>query len=383
MSAGFLKKIAVAIENKQSNVFLYPVQKQKSYVEHFPIPKDGFERGYFQYCCQMKLYREPLHACLNLAALPMSIYYLLKFKVTCEKENRTPDAVFFAEGKPFNIIPDSLTEYYKDIVIISSEDRYLSRTDLAFLLSVFRKYPFSWMLWLKLILKVAQYSHAITKFSPKTIISCNEFSYCAPILTEYCHTRGVKSINVMHGEKLYYMRDSFMEYDEYYVWDQHYVDLLTDLGAKREQFRVELPASMKIKNPGDIQIAYDYTCYLQNGNEQMLRTLATALKSLHDQGKRISVRPHPRYSDRNLVTELFYFAHIEDYKTVSIQQSLLQTGAAISMFSTVLNQAASNSIPIVIDDLSDPTRFEKLKELRYICLSSKHKLLSQIIGEIQ
>lgn len=383
MGLTWLKNIASKIDSNQSNIFTYPVKKQQAYVAHFPEPKDGIERGYFQYRCQMKLMGQPLHFFTNLAALPLSLYYLATYKSANVVPEQTADAVFFHDGKPFNIVPDSLQARYKNIVSLPTDGKLLSKEDRRFLNAIFRKYSVSWMLWLKVIIKLAQYSHAITTYSPQAILSCNEYSYTAPILTEYCRTRGVKLINVMHGEKLYYMRDSFACYDEYYVWDQHYVDLLTELRAQKEQFRVELPASMRIPKQDDVRIQYDYTYYLQDESKDTLQVLAKALKSVHNQGMRISIRPHPRYSDIALVKELFDFANIEDHKAVTIEQSLLQTGAVISLYSTVLNQAVSNSIPIVIDDVSKGSAFEKLKELRYIGLSTEHKLLSEITGQMQ
>ena len=382
MSTEFLKKIAVRIGTRKNSVFTYPVDKQKEYVNHFPEPKDGFERAYYQYCCQMKLYGKPIHIAINFAALPLSLYYLNQFGKSSVAEAKHADAVFFNDGKPFNIIPDSVLERYSNIITLSSDKRQLRKEDKVFLKSIFRKYPFSWMLWLKTVIKIAQYSYAISTYAPNAIISCSEFSFVSPILTEYCHTRGVKLINVMHGEKLYYMRDTFACYDEYYVWDQYYVDLLTDLRADKAQFRVELPASMQIKKQSDIDIQYDYTYYLAAENKETLQVIADALRLLQNKGKRISVRPHPRYSNVTLVRELFDFANIEDYKAVTIEQSLLQTGNAISLFSTVLNQAVSASIPIVIDDLCTPANFHKLKELRYICLNKEHNLLSEVIGEL-
>ena len=383
MGTEWLRKIGASIGGKQNRVFTYPVDKQKAYIAHFPEPKDGIERGYFHYCCQMKLYGQPLHFLMNLAALPLSVYYLATYKAASTTPEQTADAVFFPDGKPFNIIPDSLQARYANIATASSDGKALTKEDRKFLKGIFRKYPVSWMLWLKVIIKVAQYSHAITKYKPQAIISCSEYAYTAPILTEYCHTRGVKLINVMHGEKMYYMRDSFAHYDEFYVWDQHYVDLLTDLGAEKEQFRVELPGSMRITNQDNISVQYDYTYYLQNESHEALQTIANALKSLRNKGQRVSVRPHPRFSDLNLVKELFDFANIEDCKAVPIKQSLLQTKVVLSLYSTVLNQAVSNDIPIVIDDISNPSDFKKLKELRYICLHKEHQLLSEIIGELQ
>ena len=384
MGLTWLKNIAVKIENRQDSIFTYPVEKQKRYIAHFPEPKDEIQRSYFQYCCQMKFYPKWLYCMLNLAALPMSVLYLLKCTNThVDKTKVENDCVFIRYDLPENVVPDSLRQRYPKMQSITTTENRLDRDDLAFLKTIFKRYPFSWMLWLKMIIKVSQYSDTIKKYAPGAIISCDEFSFTSSAMTAYCRNKGIKRINVMHGEKLYYMRDTFMEYDEYYVWDQHYVDLLTALRAQKEQFRVELPESMQIQKQDTIPVLYDYTCYLQDENEETLTMLANALRLLHDQGKRISVRPHPRYSDMQLVRKLLDFANIEDRKTVTIEHSLLQTGAVISLFSTVLNQAANSSIPIVIDDVSNRNRFKKLKELRYICLYKEHTLLSEITGELQ
>lgn len=380
MGTEWLRKIGTAIELKRNSVFTYPVDKQKTYIAHFPEPKDGIERGYFQYRCKAKLYGQPLHFLMNLAAFPLSLYYLALYRDTGITAGQQADAVFFPDGKPFNIIPDSLLVRFKNLIPLPSADRALTKEDRKFLKSIFRKYPVSWMLWMKLIIKVAQYSHAITKYRPQAIISCNEFSYTAPILTEYCHTRGVKLINVMHGEKLYDMHDAFSKYDEFFVWDQAYVDLFISMRGDPGQFVVEQPQSLRISNVGNIEKKYDYTYYLTAETDEELEIIAEKLKKLQKKGKRISVRPHPRFSDISKVNEVFSFANIENWKAVTIEESLLQTGAAISLHSTVLYQAACNSIPIVINDISNPAYFEKLKELGYICLRKEHKLLSEIIG---
>ena len=83
----------------------------------------------------------------------------------------------------------------------------------------------------------------------------------------------------------------------------------------------------------------------------------------------------------DIVKKIFTFADVEDTTQTSIEQSLLQSGAAISLYSTVLNQALCNSIPIIIDDMSNPENFNKLKELGYVCLYKEHKLLSEVVEE--
>ena len=384
MGTEWLHKIALKVGEKQKGLFTYPVEQQKAYIAHFPEPRDELERSYFQYCCQATRDSKLLNGLFNLGALPLSIFFLLKYShkhVAKAKEEN--DCIFFCDGKPENIIPDSLHQRYPGIVTITASESSLDREDTAFLKTLFKRYPFSWMFWLKIIIKVSRYSDAIKRYAPNAIISCDEFSFASSAMTAYCRSKGIKRINVMHGEKMYNLRDSFMEYDEYYVWDQHYVDLLSDMGAKKEQFRIELPASMRIQICDAIDLQYDYTYYLGNETTEISQAIANTLRLLSNKGQRICIRPHPRYSNMALVTKFFGSFNIEDCKAVTIEQSLLQTGAAISLYSTVLNQAASNSIPIVIDDITNPDRFKKLKELRYICIYKEHKLLSEILGEAQ
>ena len=383
MITDLLKNFASIVRSKQNRLFTYPIAKQKAYVEHFPEPKDGIERSYFQYCCQMKLMGQPLHFLTNLAALPLAVYYLLSYQAAKVLPEQAADAVFFPDGKPFNIIPDSLQARYARIAGLSADGKTLTGEDRNFLKKIFRRYPVSWMLWLKVIIKVAQYSYAITKHNPQAVISCNEYSYTSSILTEYCHMRGVRLINVMHGEKLYDMHDAFSKYDEFFVWDQMYINLFISMRSDPDQFVIEQPKSLRISNVEGIEKKYDYTYYLTAETAAELEIISKKLNQLQEKGQRISVRPHPRYSDMCKVNAFFPFANIEYGKAVTIEESLLQTGAAIALHSTVLYQAVCNSIPIVIDDIRNPDYFMKLKELQYICLHKEHKLLSEVIGELQ
>ena len=384
MIAEILKKIATIIEKSQDNIFKYPVAKQKKYVEHFKEPKDRIERSYFQYCCQMKLYGEPLHFLLNAASFPLAMYYMIKLKVFSSKKDCF-DAIFFNDGKPKNIIPDSVLKKYKKINVISSNDRCLSKEDKSFLKRILKKYPFSWMFWLKLIIKISQYSYAIEKYSPKAIICCSEFSFTSSILTEYCHYRNVKLINVMHGEKLYDMHDSFAKFDEFYVWSQEYVDLLCLLRFDEKQFKIEIPKSLRIKKNKDIEIKYDFTYYLGGETIDELLIISEKLRIIKNNGFQVSVRPHPRYSNMSEINKIFDFLDIENPKKTPIETSLLQTKNAISLFSTVLTQIHYSEIGvgIIIDNVSAPNKYEKLDELKYIMLSVEHKLLSDLMEELQ
>lgn len=381
MSITLLKKIAVKLEKMQNSIFTYPVKKQAAYLKRFPKPKDEIERSYFQYCCQMKLYGPILYAFLNIASLPLAIILLCKYKGRTVGLDPTAECVFFQNGLPDNVVPNCLRQRYSDMVSVTGQDNCLTKSDIAFLKEVFKRYPFSWMLWLKTILKISQYSAAIMRYSPDAVISCDEFSFTSSIVTKYCRTKDIKRINVMHGEKLYYMRDSFVCYDEYYVWDPYYADLLMELGAEKTQFRIELPDSMIIHLDDGVQKTYDYTYYLAAENETVLKKIAESLNKLKGKGFHVAVRPHPRYSNAAEMKEIFNGMDIENAEDVSIEASLRRTKGAISLYSTVLNQAMAAGVDVVIDDVTNPENYRKLKELRYVILSAKHQLLSALVED--
>ena len=377
-----LRKIAVFLERKQDSLFSYDVNKQKKYIAKLGNPRDQIERSYFQYRCQMQLNGKAITAILNLISFPLVIVYFIKYGRKTEVHNsKQKKVIFFRDGKPENILPKSLKEKYKKVEYNPDEGMILTKKDKEFIKRIIYRYPFSWQFILKCMIKLGKYSFAIKKYSPTVVVVCAEYSFTSSVLTYYCNQRNIMHINVMHGEKLYYMRDSFFEFNECYIWDKYYENIFLSLKAARKQFIIEAPASLQFDRELIKSNLYDYTYYLGAESEKVLRLISVILKQLCNSGNKISVRPHPRYSNIKLVKEIFSFANIEDTKKISIEQSLLQTNAAISLYSTVLNQALCNSIPIIIDNVSDPKKFNKLNELGYVCLYKKHKLLSNILED--
>ncbi len=375
-----LKKIAVAIEKKQDSLFTYPKEKQEAYLKKLGKPADEIERGYFQYRCQMKLYGWPLFALLNCMALLLSVLYLVRFGRKNVAFEDKKQCLFFNNGIPENIVPPSLRKAYPDIQTIQGDNHCLDNADFQFLKEIFKRYPFSWMFWLKTIHKVSRYSAAIKQFVPTAILCCDEFSYTCSVMTKYCRGKNIKLINVMHGEKLYFMRDSFVCYDEYYVWNEHYKNLLIELGAEPTQFKIEIPDSLKIPAGDDVHKSYDFIYYLGGETGAVLAKIAGCLASLKEKGNRVSVRPHPRYTNLAEAQVLFTNIELENVREITIEQSLLRTKNAVSLYSTVLNQAFHNGVGVVIDDVSNPQKFRKLDERKYCMLKEEHTLLSELVG---
>ena len=375
-----LRKMAVLLERRQDALFSYDVDKQRKYIEKLGNPRDEIERSYFQYKCQMQFNGKGITFLLNLISFPVAIIYWFKYGKKGQVNQMEPKSlVFFRDGKPENILPKSLKNKYDTIESNPVEGTLLTEKDKKFIKKIIYRYPFSWQFILKCLIKIGRYSFAIEEYSPKAIAVCAEYSFTSSVLTAYCKQRNIKHIDVMHGEKMYYMRDSFFKFDECYIWDEYYGKVLTSMKADRNQFVVEVPASLKFDEELPRIQKYDYTYYLGAESEDVLNKIAKILEKLYKNGKRISIRPHPRYSNMELVKKIFAFANVEDTKKISIEQSLLQSGAAISLYSTVLNQALYNSIPIVIDNMSNPENFAKLKELGYVCLYKEYELLSNVM----
>ena len=183
----------------------------------------------------------------------------------------------------------------------------------------------------------------------------------------------------MHGEKLYYIRDSFFEFDRFYIWDKYYADLFIKLKATPEQFEVAIPPAIRLV--GDYSINTDYTYYLANEDTNAVEKIIDCLKQLKIQGKKVRVRPHPRYTSSKAIGCVKNNGIlIEDLSKVSIEESLLTTKNAISLYSTVLNQAVFNNIGTVIDDVSNVEKYKKLRELMYRFSDDKRlRRLSEIL----
>lgn len=375
-----LRKMAVLLERKQDALFSYDVRKQKEYIAKLGNPRDEIERSYFQYKCQMRFNGKTITFMLNVISFPVAILYWFKYgRITHVHQLEHKNLVFFRDGKPENILPKSLKIRYKVVEFNPVEGTLLTASDKKFIKEIIYRYPLSWHFILKCLIKIGRYSFSIEEYSPEAIAVCAEYSFTSSALTAYCKQRNIRHIDVMHGEKMYYMRDSFFKFDECYIWDEYYGKILAAMKADENQFVVEIPASLKFDGESIRTQKYDYTYYLGAESEDVLKKISKILELLYESGKKISIRPHPRYSNIDLVKKTFAFANVEDTAKISIEQSLLQSGAAISLYSTVLNQALCNSIPIIIDNMSNSENFNKLKELGYVCLYKEHRLLSEVL----
>lgn len=378
-----LRSVVIRLNGDRNTLFDVPMARQKAILEGLPEPKDLLERAYAQYRCQMMLERPILRAGYQLAAmLLLPVYRRQLLRRPASRKEETVDAVF-AFGGPDTILPCSLRQEYPGIRQVRDFQNalFLTREDCSFLRELARRYPTAFYFRFKCMAKLAMYRSLYETYRPKAIIVSEEYSYTSSFLTEYCHRLGVEHINVMHGDKLYDIHDTFFCFDRCYIWDQFYRDLFCELRAEPTQFRMEMPPSMQPWDAQDVEKAVDYTYYLQAETSQMLEKIAESLQTLQKSGAVVAVRPHPLYSDMETVRRLFSDFEIEETAEVGIETSILRTRHVIGLYSTVLYQAHINHVPVVIDDLTAPERFAQLKSLRYIMLDKPHGLLSALLQE--
>ncbi|MBR5315115.1 MAG: hypothetical protein IKU45_06870, partial [Clostridia bacterium] len=260
------------------------------------------------------------------------------------------------------------------------EQHHLDKNDKRFIRSIWKRYPFAFQFLLKIYLKVSMYSAWEKAYSPKALLVCSEYSFTSSAMTAYCRQSGLKHIDVMHGEKLFYIRDSFFEFDRCYVWDNFYRDLFIRMRAEERQFTTEVPPSLCFSNHS-VDKEVDFTFYLGAEGERDIRILAKHCRNLRGKGYRVAVRPHPRYTSKALLGLFPEDILIENNDTIPIEVSVLRTSNVVSLYSTVLNQALNNGINIVIDDLTDVRKYQELKCRDFICLNQPHRLLSEIVKD--
>lgn len=376
-----LYHVSKKIASLGDGAFEYPVDRQLEYLNDLAEPTDLMDRSFKQYKCQRYLKPNYVNCITDIVSIPLIIYYL--FAKSKTSAARTFSNVFISYGLDDSIIPAERVENYQSYINVSRPGNTIDGEGRKCVYKLIKRYPVSPEFILKCLIKLRAYIWVIHTYNPQSIFVSEEYSYTSSFLTYYCRKKGIKHINIMHGEKLLYIRDSFFEFDKCYIWDKYYKSLFVKMRAAQAQFEVAIPPSMKFN--GIHTNKYDYIYYLANEDEIRAKKILNTLLRLKNEGCLIAVRPHPRYTEYK-IKDIFLRGgiEVEDIKQVSIERSLLATKNAISLFSTVLNQAINNGVGVVIDDITDEKKYEELNDLGYIFISNNRVLkLSSILGELR
>ncbi len=366
------------IDKYNKHQFDIPVEEQYAYMNSLGEAKDDIERSYKQYICQdffSPTWVRALMFSISIFAVPclMLMMWLKGRKVKFESKAET---IAEDKGMP-EIIPVELSSKYELNYKAWNSGIGLTTADVTYIIKkiAWFRQPFY---VLKVMMQIASYSNRITKHQPDRVVAHCEFSFCSSVLTDYCHYRGVKLINVQHGEKLRYIRDAFFHFDECYVWDQHYVDMLIGLKAEPTQFMIAVPPNLKIDVENHLNpSAYaDYKYYLAADNEEQIKSIVDSMAFTKKEGKTVKYRIHPRYTDLEVLKKYVRDDEIELPKQVGIVDSICNMTYAVGSYTTVMLQAYISGKKVLMDDVTYNERFLHLKEYGYILTNKNVEKLS-------
>lgn len=366
----------------QKTLFRHTKEERKSLIESFPEPQNQLERSYFQYLCQTKELHVIVRFMQNIAAILLLPWVFFLGYFAKPKKMRDTDAVFLNlnEGYGREIIPRSLQMEFPNMPEIKEIKVLFGKAECKCLLNLCKKYWRNPYFVVKCWIKIGLYASLIDSFRPKAVISYEEFSFTSSIITAYCEERGVEHINVLHGERLYNTRDTFVSFHRFYVWNEIYRNMFLEMRAEKGQFRVELSPLLIWDKTHEEHKMYDITYYLGKPTAKQLKRIFNVLEPLRQSGIKICIRIHPRYGNRVLINHVFKDFYIETSE-ISITQSIARTCAACAVMSTVLLQAGYAGRRIVVDNVGNPEQFALLSELDYGVLLQSHWLLSEVTVE--
>ncbi len=363
-----LYSIYIKIKNRKGRKFKHSVVMAKSYLSSFPEPENDYQRSFFQYKCQkwdtMSFFEVFLS---NFASIFLFFPKYLVYRQKRIETEKHYDAVLTLEMLK-NKIPKSFEGSY---TVQNFNDGRLSREDSKFIWGNIRKHPFAFFFNYKIMCRIAAYSVSISCYSPSIIFSSAEYSFTSSILTEYCEKKGIKHINIMHGEKTFTLIEVFCRFTEFYIWDEYYEELFNSLRANKTEYVIQ---RMPIPNIEIYSRSNRCTYYLQMHTREQLYNIK---KALDETRLDYIVRPHPIYSNGDEIG-IFGEEHIEK-SSVNIWESIGKTRIAISQDSTVLYQAFLVGVEVALDDISDSEYFVEIKKRGYIMFNKPHFLLSDMM----
>lgn len=350
------------------SVFDIPADKQKAFLDKLGDANDDIERSYKQYKCQcffMPFWKRWIFNVISFVLYPFVLIDLLCKSYVIKQKERL-DAI--GEMKYMGeIIPEELDKEFDINHDYFNRDFFLKWTDIKFIISLLEAYPFSPYFQLKLLLKLSFYSYMIHRYHPRAILVHGEYSFTSSVLTSFCQYYNVIHINVMHGEKLFYIRDSYFHYHRCYIWDEFYKKLFLSLKAEASQFIIAIPPSLRINkktNPKANSFA-DYKYYLADYSEKEIRSIVRSMDFVKNRGEKVVFRPHPRYSDVQLLRKIVSEEFIEYPSKVDIIDSIANCRHVVGFCSTVLLQGYYAGKDVILDDVTYRKRYGRLNEYKY------------------
>lgn len=371
-----------------------PYDEQMKYLGRFRNPKDDFERSYYKYkCfCQYCYYKKSwLLLIYNLGAMLMLPFLHMKLRRGNKAELHGDQADIVLENVPRlpndDILPDELAAEYprvQEVTAISYLDSVLNDQAEEIYQELRSRYFLHFYFRIIVLLKLAQFSTYIERHHPAAVVfySC-EREFSGPLQSLLCEKCNAKYISFMHGDYLSALCFAFQRYSLYYIWDTSYQEMFQSL---RCSFPMRLYTPEKLQSiapetaPQDC--SYFATYYFSDETREEAMKIHEIFSRFENHGLRTKVRPHPRFSNIDMLKEVFADIEIEDVEKYPLSESISQSLYIVGLNTTVLSQGYFSNKSIVIDDVSAVEKYNELDQRGYIMIKRSHMLLSELCDRI-
>lgn len=386
------------------------VAAMKRMIDAFPEPLNDYDRCYQQYQCyeyyrcavgqRSKVGLFFLH-CAGIIAIPffLSLYALKRLSL---KPSASCSAILIqsndALGNVFDYsawVPRELKEEFPDLKGIRQtlypplNEGVLGLDALKVWLGMVIRHPLKGYLNLMALSYIMFANQLLLRYHPKALlVAREEVRYTSSIVTMLCERHGCELILLMHGDLFVNIKTAFVRFSRAYIWDEHYRDIFLWSRGNATRYIVAQPDGLSLPVVHTLGEVYRYDiCYYMSGNTdyypENLESIKNALVTLSENGLRVKIRPHPRWSDMKMIQRLFDGFDIEQASEKTLSDSISETRWILGTFSTVLLQAFYAGKTVVLDDVSNPAYFSKLEEFQYIMVKKPHLLLSELLRRNQ
>lgn len=362
------------------------VKHWKGFLANLPDAKTSEQRSINKYHCRMYYFDSIYKILVNIFSVFVLLFQVAPklLKKSDFEVKHVPDAILVEDAavRYSDVFPTQLKQEYRDIKTVKNSRSKLRISQDAKI--VFKR------IWKKNFLRphysywlfreLAFFSELAETYTPKAIIVyVNERNVVSPILTEYLEDKGIKFITFMHGDYILQLIQGFMEFSEFYVWDEHYVNMfVNDLYCPAKQFKLYVPQKLEREYSTSNEIV-EFTYYLGFESEKSLKKLGFLLSELKKNNIKCQARLHPRQDNKEDVYKYINPDQIQDPKTISIDQSINQSTYIVALNSTVLLESYYGGKKIMLDDWTDPAAFQSLKDRKAIIFDRPHYLLSHYL----
>lgn len=218
----------------------------------------------------------------------------------------------------------------ENLTVLSEKGMYFGSGEIGFFCRALLVCPslavHPWLLS-NLLRWLAHYGHVVKVFAPGVIIIGAETTPSLSIITSYLRERGIKHVNIMHGERFIDSQGAFVEFDEFHVWGEYYRAMMVRQYCTEHQLRVTSPplhrhyyTALRSRNQPRAKSALLFHYWLIYPGTPTYSSLLRVISVL-DSSWTLYVRPHPKER-----------AHLEGFLAAFLAEPIVKgTGLAVSI----------------------------------------------------